>query len=111
MNGVYQQPPDVTIQAVKVGNDLRAVLTQAPYDRQCSRININGPVGSTANVYKDMVSAQTRVDSTNHGSTNTADYSGGPLYVKRGGTLIVEWPGAFTLNPAAVADATFYFNL
>lgn len=110
MSGVYQLTPDFTVQAVRNGNDLWATLDRVPYDRDCIRINVNGPTAARAEVYKDMVSPQTRVDSTTRGGTNTADYSGGPLYVMRNGTLIVVWPDAFILDPNATADATFYFK-
>lgn len=75
------------------------------YGRKLTRLNINGPQGSAFDLYKNYVSDQTRIDSTTRGVRNTADYSGGPLYVGAGDKLIGVWSVAGTGQ-----SATFYFN-
>lgn len=74
------------------------------YPRKLTRLNINGPQGSRFSLYKDFVSDATRLDSTQRGASNTADYSGGPLYVGPGVRLIGVW------TVAGNGYGTFYFD-
>lgn len=116
MTHPYTVSPNIVVAARLVNQGtadevLLAELPPMPYRRYCIRLNVNGPVGSRLNVYLGARTDQNRVDSTDRGDVNTADYSGGPLEIPEYGTLIVEWRTG-TLDPAIArtADATFHFR-
>lgn len=76
-----------------------ATLPAAIYDRDLTRISVQGPANSQLKVYLGAVSPENLFDQTQRGNSNTADYSGGPATVPRSSVVNVVWSplgGVFT---------------
>lgn len=103
----YIQNPEVVGRLIVSGGLPAVECASQIYARKLTRLNINGPAGSRFMLFKNYVSDLTRLDSTQRGQSNTADYSGGPLYVAPGDKLIGVWSVA---DPLGTRSATFYFD-
>jgi hypothetical protein len=95
-----QTPTTVTANALNA--DAVATLRAEMYPRRLTRLTINGPKGSRAEVYLGAVSPSTRVDGTSRGSSNTSD---SPLDIPAGMTVSVAWIGKAAQSNQA--NATF----
>lgn len=80
-----------TVTAVTVGTDLVANLRSEMYARKLTRLTLNGPKGSRAEVYLGQVSPSNRIDQTARGESNTAEYSN-PVDIPAGMNAFVVWP-------------------
>jgi hypothetical protein len=94
-----------TVNAVAIGADAVAMLHQEMYPRKLVRVNVNGPAGSTVELYLGAYTPTSRVDSSSRGQKNTADFGASPVDIPAGMDFFVVWPGYATSY--AICNVTF----
>lgn len=107
---LYQVNPSVPVPAILANGVLVATLPAVFYNRKLTRLTINGPIGTRADVYRDLIADSSRLDSTARGQSNTAEYTN-PIPVLQGSQILVVWSRSTpSFTGADTASAVFFLE-